>query len=629
MKKLSAILSCLLMLVSAVRMPQNVSAVYDKTVTFTNFDRSINGGEPIRGADISSVIALEESGVVFYNDVDYQEEDIFKILADHGVNYIRVRVWNQPSDDNGNSYGGGNNDVDTACEIGRRASQYGMKLLVDFHYSDFWADPEKQRTPKAWANYSSDEKGSAIYYYTLESLQKIRDAGADIGMVQVGNETNGVMCGEDDMYTICKMMKAGCNAVEDFDTSILKVLHFADPSSGLYPWYAQVLNECEVNYDVFATSYYPYWHGTTDNLTSVLKNIADTYNKYVMVAETAYPYTDEDGDKFANVISSTSSGATFRYEISVDGQAECFTDVFQAVANVGEKGIGAFYWEPAWIGDYNASWTEQKERWQNHGSGWATAYASEYGEDVAEAGGSSYDNQALFDFWGYPLDSLDVYQNIYPQQYVYDEADSVSLASGMYEIKNQNSGYYLSYDENGNIIQSETPVQWHLVSQSGSYALMTADKQYLTIVSDTSDGNNAVRLGSSAQEIRIVQNQNQTYLLMTDDKTCLDIFDGSTWGGAWADYGKALGSASQQFTLYCISEDIIEPEPETEQKQHIKGDVHYDDDVNLTDVILLHKYLINQASLTQEQTKSADMNQDGVINIYDWILLKKQIFSRR
>ena len=629
MKKLSAILSCLLMLVSAVRMPQNVSAVYDKTVTFTNFDRSINGGEPIRGADISSVIALEESGVVFYNDVDYQEEDIFKILADHGVNYIRVRVWNQPSDDNGNSYGGGNNDVDTACEIGRRASQYGMKLLVDFHYSDFWADPEKQRTPKAWANYSSDEKGSAIYYYTLESLQKIRDSGADIGMVQVGNETNGVMCGEDDMYTICKMMKAGCNAVEDFDTSILKVLHFADPSSGLYPWYAQVLNECEVNYDVFATSYYPYWHGTTDNLTSVLKNIADTYNKYVMVAETAYPYTDEDGDKFANVISSTSSGATFRYEISVDGQAECFTDVFQAVANVGEKGIGAFYWEPAWIGDYNASWTEQKERWQNHGSGWATAYASEYGEDVAEAGGSSYDNQALFDFWGYPLDSLDVYQNIYPQQYVYDKADSVSFASGMYEIKNQNSGYYLSYDDNGNIIQSEIPAQWHLVNQSGSYALMTADKQYLTIVSDTSDGNNAVRLGSSAQEIRIVQNQNQTYLLMTDDKTCLDIFDGSTWGGAWADYGKALGSASQQFTLYCISEDIIEPEPETEQKQHIKGDVHYDDDVNLTDVILLHKYLINQASLTQEQTKSADMNQDSVINIYDWILLKKQIFSRR
>ncbi|MBR1554481.1 MAG: glycosyl hydrolase 53 family protein [Oscillospiraceae bacterium] len=629
MKKLTAILSCLLMMISAVQIPQNASAVYDKTVTFANFDRSINGGEPIRGADISSIIALEESGVVFHNDTDYEEDDIFRILADHGVNYIRVRVWNQPSDDNGNSYGGGHNDVDTACEIGRRASQYGMKLLVDFHYSDFWADPEKQRTPKAWANYTSDEKGSAIYYYTLESLQKIRDAGADIGMVQVGNETNGVMCGEDDMYTICKMMKAGCNAVEDFDSSILKVLHFADPSSGLYPWYAKVLNECEVNYDVFATSYYPYWHGTTDNLTSVLKNIADTYDKYVMVAETAYPYTDEDGDKFANVISSTSSGSTFRYEISVDGQAECFTDVFQAVANVGTKGIGAFYWEPAWIGDYNASWTEQKERWAKHGSGWATSYASEYGEDVSEAGGSSYDNQALFNFWGYPLDSLNVYSRIYPQQYVYDDADSVTLASGMYEIKNQNSGYYLSYDENGNIIQSESPVQWHLVNQAGSYTLMTVNNQYLTIVSDASDGKNAVRLGDSAQEFQIAKNQNQTYLFMTDEKTCLDIFDGSTWAGSWATYGKALRSESQQFVLNCISEDVIETEPETKPEKHIKGDVHHDNDINLTDVVLLHKYLINQASLSQEQAESADMNQDGVINIYDWILLKKQIFSRR
>ncbi|MBE6876859.1 MAG: hypothetical protein E7496_09115 [Ruminococcus sp.] len=634
MRKLFAILSCLLMLASAVRMPQNVSAVYDKTVTFQNFDRSINGGEPIRGADISSIISLEESGIVFHNDTDYEEEDIFKILADHGVNYIRVRVWNQPGDDDGNSYGGGNNDVDTACEIGRRASQYGMKLLVDFHYSDFWADPEKQRTPKAWKNYSSDEKGSAIYYYTLESLEKIRDAGADIGMVQVGNETNGVMCGEDDMYTICKMMKAGCNAVQDFDSSILKVLHFADPSSGLYPWYAKILNECEVNYDVFATSYYPYWHGTTDNLTSVLKNIADTYNKYVMVAETAYPYTDEDGDKFANVISSTSSGATFRYEISVDGQAECFTDVFQAVANVGEKGIGAFYWELAWLGDYNASWTEQKERWAKHGSGWATAYASEYGEDVSEAGGSSYDNQALFDFWGYPLDSLNVYSRIYPQQYIYNETDSIALASGMYEIRNQNSGYYLSYDENGNIIQSETPVQWHLVNQSGNYALMSADNQYLTIVSDASDGKNAVRLGDSAQEFQIVQNDSQTCLLMTGEKTCLDIFDGSTWAGSWATYGKALRSESQQFVLNCISEDIIETppltEPDTEeQKKHLRGDIHHDEDINLTDVVLLHKYLINQASLTQEQAESADMNQDGLINIYDWILLKKQIFSLR
>ena len=148
MKRLCAVLAGLMLISAVPAFP--VSAVCDKAVTFENFDRRINGGEPIRGADISSVIALEESGIVFHNDTDYEEEDIFKILADHGVNYIRVRVWNQPSDNSGNSYGGGHNDVKTAAEIGRRAAQYGMKLLVDFHYSDFWADPEKQRTPKAW-----------------------------------------------------------------------------------------------------------------------------------------------------------------------------------------------------------------------------------------------------------------------------------------------------------------------------------------------------------------------------------------------------------------------------------------------------------------------------------------------
>ena len=107
----------------------------------------------IKGVDISSIIAEEESGVVYYNE-DGKEEDIFKILADSGVNYIRVRVWNDPYDSDGNGYGGGNNDVTKAAEIGKRAAAYGMKLSVDFHYSDFWADPAKQFAPKEWAHYS-------------------------------------------------------------------------------------------------------------------------------------------------------------------------------------------------------------------------------------------------------------------------------------------------------------------------------------------------------------------------------------------------------------------------------------------------------------------------------------------
>lgn len=619
MKRLCAVLASLMLISSVSAFP--VSAVYDKTVTFENFDRNINDGEPIRGADISSVISLEESGIQFHNDTDYETEDIFKILADHGVNYIRVRIWNQPSDEKGNSYGGGHNDVKTAAEIGKRAAKYHMKLLVDFHYSDFWADPEKQRPPKAWKDYSVDEKGSAIYYYTLDSLKTIREAGADISMVQIGNETNGVMCGESDMYQICKMMKAGCNAVKDFDASVLRVLHFANPANGKYAWYAKTLNECEVDYDVFATSYYPYWHGTTENLTSVLKEIADTYDKYVMVAETAYPYTTEDGDKFVNVISENAPDSVFRYEISVDGQAECFTDVFQAVANVGEKGIGAFYWEPAWIGDYNASWENQKDTWQKHGSGWATSYAKEYDASVQEAGGSSYDNQGLFNFWGYPLDSLNVYQNIYPQAYQFRKEDASALNAGIYEIQNQNSGYYLAYDEKGNLIQSEKPVEWHLSSEKDGYTLKEENGKYFTITSDMQDGNNSIRLGETPKSFELVKNENNTYSFMLTERTCLDIFDASEWDGAWVTYSKAMRSESQQFKLICIEEDT--------PKKLRKGDVHHDEAVNLQDIVLLQKYLSKREKFTQEQAESADMNEDDLVNIYDWILLKRQIFKEK
>ena len=148
----------------------------------------------IMGCDISSVISLENSGVKFY-DYDGNEGDVFEILRSSGVNYIRVRVWNDPKDADGNGYGGGNCDIDTACEIGKRVADAGLKLLVDFHYSDFWADPSKQDAPKAWADMAIEEKSQALYEYTCESLEKLKKAGADIGMVQLGNETNGMMCG--------------------------------------------------------------------------------------------------------------------------------------------------------------------------------------------------------------------------------------------------------------------------------------------------------------------------------------------------------------------------------------------------------------------------------------------------
>jgi arabinogalactan endo-1,4-beta-galactosidase len=366
----------------------------------------------IKGVDVSSIISLESSGVKFKNEAG-TEQDIFKTLADSGVNYVRVRVWNDPFDAAGNGYGGGNNDLQTAIEIGKRATANGMKLLVDFHYSDFWADPAKQQAPKAWANLSFEDKKLALYNYTKESLEAMKAAGIDIGMVQVGNETNGGVAGEKDWTKISALFNEGSKAIRAVDPNILVALHFTNPeTAGRYASLAKTLDDNGVDYDVFASSYYPFWHGTLSNLTAVLKEVANRYGKKVMVAETSYTYTAEDGDGHGNT-APKNSGQTLNYPITVQGQANSVRDVIEAVVNVGEAGIGVFYWEPSWLPVGPASQLEQnKAIWEKFGSGWASSYAAEYDPHDAGAwyGGSAVDNQALFDFTGKPLSSLNVFK---------------------------------------------------------------------------------------------------------------------------------------------------------------------------------------------------------------------------
>ncbi|RKO62882.1 glycosyl hydrolase 53 family protein [Caldibacillus debilis] len=367
----------------------------------------------IKGADVSSIIALEESGVKFYN-FKGEEQDIFQTLAEAGINYVRVRVWNDPYDSSGRGYGGGNNDLTKAIKIGQRATANGMKVLVDFHYSDFWADPAKQKAPKAWSNLTFEEKKEALYEYTKESLQALRNAGVDVGMVQIGNETNGGLAGEKEWPKICELFNQGSKAVRDVSKDILVVLHFTNPEvPGGYETIAETLNKNHVDYDVFASSYYPYWHGSLENLTAVLKHVADTYGKKVMVAETSYVYTYEDGDGHENT--APKSGQTLNYPVTVQGQAHAIRDVIDAVVQVGEAGIGVFYWEPAWIPVGPPENLEKnKEIWEKYGSGWATRFAAEYDPEDAGKwyGGSAVDNQALFDFHGHPLPSLNVFKYV-------------------------------------------------------------------------------------------------------------------------------------------------------------------------------------------------------------------------
>ena len=359
------------------------------------------------GCDISSVVALEKSGVKFYG-WDGSEHDLFDTLKQSGVNYIRVRIWNDPFDAEGNGYGGGNCDINTACIIGKRAADAGLKMLADFHYSDFWADPSKQMCPKAWEGMDIDAKKQALYEYTKACLTKLKEAGADVGMVQLGNETNGKMSGEKIWMNIYYLMAEGSRAVREVLPEAKVAVHFTNPESvDRMLNYASKLAYYELDYDVFASSYYPYWHGTLDNLTSVLSEISEKYGKEVMVAETSYAYTLADGDGSGNSI-----GDVINYEktypFTVQGQSRELRDVIEAVTKVGKSGIGVFWWEAAWLPVPGESYEERSALWEKYGSGWASSYAAEYDPDDAGKyyGGCAWENQAMFDFGGKPLESL-------------------------------------------------------------------------------------------------------------------------------------------------------------------------------------------------------------------------------
>lgn len=389
-------------------------------------DRAENLSEGfLLGADVSSLLAQEASGVV-YRGFDGAPQDMLETLSQAGVNYVRVRVWNDPFDSQGQGYGGGNCTVDTAIEIGRRAARYGIGLLVDFHYSDFWADPSKQQAPKAWQGMSLAEKEAAIYDHTAESLRQLRDAGITVGMVQIGNEVNNGFCGETSVPKRYALMASAARAVRDTDPEILIAVHYTNPEAGNYGFYAATLEVYGVDYDVFATSYYPYWHGSLENLSRQLQAVIDRSGKNVMVAETSWAYTLEDTDGHGNTI-----GQQLTYDkpypFTVQGQARELADVIRTLAGLGENALGVFYWEPGWISVPGQTWEERSALWEQNGSGWASAYAAEYDPQDAGLyyGGSACDNQALFDAQGNPLESLKTFSYVRTGTQVERRVDSV------------------------------------------------------------------------------------------------------------------------------------------------------------------------------------------------------------
>ncbi len=387
----------------------------------------------ITGADISSYASIVASGATYKNAKGEPLSDakFFELLAESGVNYVRIRVWVDPKNSSGKGYGGGNCDIETAKKLGKLATDAGMKVLIDFHYSDFWTDPGKQTTPKAWQGLTLDEKAEKLFDWTYKSLMAIIKAGVDVGMVQIGNETTTGFCGETKRENMCFLFKSGSDAVRAVEEelyegkpTIMMAIHLTNPNSVDFSSYAKDLKENGVVYDVFATSFYPYWHGTLDNLYTKLAAVADEYDKYVMVAETSYVRTLEDGDGWENTEtqSKKDNGDVFPYDISEQGQVLHIRNVINTLTSIPDnKGIGVFWWEPAWIPvqnwadaeDQDKVLAENKALWEEYGSGWATSAASDYDKNVGQwYGGSAVDNESWFDFDGKALESLKVYNMV-------------------------------------------------------------------------------------------------------------------------------------------------------------------------------------------------------------------------
>ena len=388
-------------------MPQSIPTIPSSEEFHVN---PIDGLSPefIMGADVSMLAQIEENGGKYYDQGI--EADALEILKNHGVNWIRLRIWNDPTDPGGNPLGGGNNDLQRTVELAVRAKSLGLKLLLDFHYSDWWADPGKQNMPKAWKDLDTVQLNRSVYEYTAEVIKTLAAAGALPDMVQIGNEVNGgMMWPAGKTWTeggevvggydgFAKLLSQGIQAVRDNDPHIddpqkkIRIaIHLAEGGDNdLYRTVFDELTKRKVDFDIIGLSYYSFWHGPLDQFADNMIDISERYEKDVVVLEAAYPYTTDDADGHPNIV----GGGTLElggYKATVQGQATAIRDIMVAVAQVPNgRGLGVFYWEPEWIAV--------------EGAGWAT------GE------GNAWENSAMFDFEGNALPSLDIFNLVRPEE---------------------------------------------------------------------------------------------------------------------------------------------------------------------------------------------------------------------
>ena len=363
---------------------------------------SAMGSDFMNGIDISSCYALYQNGTRFYNKNGY-EQSLFYILKDAGVNWIRLKLWVDPKTADGVSYGGGESNLANTLWMAREAKLAGLKLLLDFHYSDFWAHPAQQILPKSWNDCTSKDKLlSRIRSYTAESLTAFKDNGCLPDMVQLGNEiSSGIFLqqytgtsetfsegepsylrekteyafGTRDTSEYADYMIAAANGVKDVDSKIKKVIHWAKGSrinsSVINGFFANMPEEA---YDYAGISFYPYY--CFDSMDGAYNLLSDLdIAKPWFIAETSYPFSGGawvyEGQKvFEAAISNWTSGLTdikSKYPFTAAGQANLIHDLTETVVECG--GTGIFYWEGAWVPNAKVGWAGQGSHtsWSNQG----------------------------------------------------------------------------------------------------------------------------------------------------------------------------------------------------------------------------------------------------------------------
>ncbi len=376
-------------------------------------DHNSGGGNStrlaVRGVDLSMLESVERAGGTFQQNGT--SEDLLPLLKNHGVNLVRLRLWVDPKSSRNEVYGGGDSDLARVIRLAKRAKAQNMAFMLDLHYSDFWTDPAKQFKPKAWAALSTDELVAQVQSYTQDVVGQLITAGVAPDYVQIGNEINSGMLwptgknwaasGETvgGFDVLARLLSAGVTGVRAAEsagsvtTPAKTILHLAEGgNNSKFRWWFDEITKRNVDFDIIGLSYYPYWHGTMSALQTNMNDMVSRYGKPVMVVETAYAFTLENGDALGNNFGSSTDETKGGYPATPAGQQQFLKDLKTSIAAVpNQQGLGFVYWEPDWLPVNDATW--------------ATDAGMSYIGTTGNVG-NAWENQALFDFNGDALPAL-------------------------------------------------------------------------------------------------------------------------------------------------------------------------------------------------------------------------------